>query len=171
MELKNERVAGKASVERPWLNYYPDEMKNMELPDCTLNEYMRTRSHKGDDTAIHYYGTDITWDQFFTMVDQTARALRAMGVGENTQLPVLLRSVPEFIVLLLAAEQVGAAVLCRDNTVPENAEAIARSSGHVMVIHDFCPRRSWTLTPPPVLSGSSPSLPTAWPRPRPCPTM
>ena len=137
MELKNERVAGKASVERPWLNYYPDEMKNMELPDCTLNEYMRTRSHKGDDTAIHYYGTDITWDQFFTMVDQTTRALRAMGVGENTQLPVLLRSVPEFIVLLLAAERVGAAVLCRDNTVPENAEAIARSGGHVMVIHDF----------------------------------
>lgn len=137
MNFKNDRVVGKASIERPWLHYYPDEMKNMELPDCTLNEYMRTRAHKQDDTAIHYYGTDITWNRFFTMVDETTRALRAMGVGENTQLPVLLRSVPEFIVLLLAAEQVGAAVLCRDNTVPENAEAIARSGGHVMVIHDF----------------------------------
>lgn len=137
MRSENDCVVGKASVQRPWLNYYPDEMKNMKLPDCTLNTYMQTRAHKEDDTAIHYYGTDITWKQFFEMVDQTVLALRAVGVGENTQLPVLLRSVPEFIVLLMAAEQVGAAVLCRDNTVPENAEAIARSGAHVMVIHDF----------------------------------
>lgn len=109
----------------------------MEVPDCTLNTYMRMRARGGDDVVIHYYGTDITWDQLFAMVDQTARALRAIGVGKNTQLPVLLRSVPEFIVLLLAAERVGAAILCRDNTVEENAEAIARSGARVMVIHDF----------------------------------
>lgn len=137
MKLTNNYLPGKASSERPWLRYYPDEMKNMKIPDCTLNAYLRTRACGGDAVAIHYYGTDITWAQLFAMVNQTACALRAIGVGENTQLPVLLRSVPEFIVLLLAVEQVGAAVLCRDNTVEENAEAIARSGAHVMVIHDF----------------------------------
>ena len=49
-------------------------------------------------------------------VDATARALQVLGIKQGDQIPVFLRSVPEFIYLLLAAERIGASLLCRDNT-------------------------------------------------------
>lgn len=130
-------VTGKASVDRPWMKYYPEMVRNLKLPECTLTDYMKMNAPGPDVVAMHYYGVDFTWERIFQWVDETALALRAMGIGEGDQLPVMLRSVPEFIILLLAAEKVGASVLCRDNTIEENAEAIARSRAKVMVIHDF----------------------------------
>ncbi len=37
--------------------------------------------------------------------DKVARALKAVGFGENDEIPMFLRSVPEFIFLLLGAEK------------------------------------------------------------------
>ena len=50
---------------------------------------------------------------------------------------VFLRSVPEFIYLLLAAERIGASLLCRDNTLEENIEAVQRANAKVIFVHDF----------------------------------
>jgi len=90
--------------------------------------------------VIHYYGTEITWEEFFMMVEATARAMRAAGLGEGDQIPVLLRAVPEFLVILLAAERIGASILCRDNTIEENAEAIEKAGARIMFAHDFITR-------------------------------
>ena len=70
-----------------------------------------------DVTAIHYYGKDITWAQIEVEVNRVAKALKAVGFGVGDQIPMFLRSVPEFIYLLLAAERIGASLLCRDNTM------------------------------------------------------
>ena len=60
--------------------------------------------------AIHYYGRDITWKQIKEETDKVARALKAVGFGENDEIPMFLRSVPEFIFLLLGAEKIGASL-------------------------------------------------------------
>ena len=133
-------VANKPSIERPWMKFYPAGVEKMEVPEVSLNEYMKMMSRGDDLTVIHYYGTDITWKEFFRYVDETARAMRAAGLGEGDQIPVMLRATPEFLMILLAAEKIGASMLCRDNTIPENAEAIAKAGSKVMFIHDFVTR-------------------------------
>ena len=134
-------LTGKGSVDRPWMKFYPPGIEQMmAVPPVTLNEYMKMMCRGKDLPVIHYYGTEITWDEFFQMVDATARALRAAGLGEGDQIPVLLRAVPEFLVILLAAEKIGASILCRDNTIEENAEAIEKAGAKIMFVHDFVTR-------------------------------
>lgn len=87
--------------------------------------------------AMHYYGVDITWATVFRKVDATARALQVLGIKQGDQIPVFLRSVPEFIYLLLAAERIGASLLCRDNTLEENIEAVQKANAKVIFVHDF----------------------------------
>lgn len=131
----------KPSQERPWMKFYPPEVRNMVVPKCTLNEFIREKCPSEDTAAIHYYGNDITWKTVFDQVERTARALSAVGFGENDQIPVFFRSVPEFIFLLLAAEKIGASLLCRDNTLEENVDAVKKSGAKTIFAHDFLSRR------------------------------
>ena len=134
-------LTGKPSVDKPWLKFYPPGIEQMmQVPPVTLNQFMHMACRGEELPVIHYYGNEITWKQFFAMVDNTARALRASGLGEGDQIPVLLRATPEFLVLLMAAERIGASLLCRDNTIAENAEAITKSGAQIMFAHDFITR-------------------------------
>lgn len=131
-------LTGKPSIDRPWMKFYPPQMiANLQVPRCTLREYLEKNMPGLDVVALHYYGDDITWRTFWENTDAVARSLRAIGFGEGDQIPVFLRSVPEFLYLLLAAEKIGAALLCRDNTLAENVEAVMRSGAKAMIAHDF----------------------------------
>ena len=134
-------LTGKGSVDRPWMKFYPAGIEQMmAIPPVSLNQYMKMMCRGKELPVIHYYGTEITWDEFFQMVDATARAMRAAGLGEGDQIPVLLQATPEFLVILLAAEKVGASILCRDNTIEENAEAIEKAGAKIMFAHDYITR-------------------------------
>lgn len=129
---------GKASVERPWMNYYPPFlMKGREIPDSTVLEYLKDHCPGDDVTAMHYYGKDYLWKEVWEQVDAVAASLYAIGFREGDQIPSFLRSVPEYIFLLLAAEKIGASLVCRDNTLEENIEAVRKSGAKVIFAHDF----------------------------------
>lgn len=130
-------LTGKPSIDRPWMKFYPAEFKLLQIPECTLNTYLEERCVSKDNIAIHYYGNDITWKEFLDKVDVVAKALKALGFGVNDQIPVFLRSVPEFLMLLLAAEKIGARIVCRDNLPHENAEAVKNTGSSVVIAHDF----------------------------------
>ena len=131
------KLTGKPTVDRPWMQYYPPGADQMAVPAVSMNEYMKMMSRGDQLTVMHYYGTDISWNTFFRGVEDTARSMRAAGLGEGDQIPVMLRATPEYLMVLLAAEKIGASLLCRDNTIAENAEAIAKAGCSVMFIHDF----------------------------------
>lgn len=130
-------MTGKASIDRPWMQYYPEEIKYLTIPECTLFEYLDNSCSNKDVPVIHYYGTDISWKKMVEDVHVAAKALKAIGFKEGDQIPAFLRSVPAFIVLLLAAEKIGASLLCRDNTLEENVEAVEKSGAKVIFAHDF----------------------------------
>lgn len=131
-------LTGKPSVDKPWMQYYPEQLiKNLKVPNSTIGEYLAAACPGKDVTAIHYYGKDITWAQIETEVNRVAKALKAVGFGIGDQIPMFLRSVPEFIYLLLAAERIGASLLCRDNTIEENVEAVKKANAKVIIAHDF----------------------------------
>ncbi|OUP63367.1 AMP-binding protein [Drancourtella sp. An177] len=135
---KEQVLTGKPSIDRPWMKYYPDMLMQMiKMPECTVEEYLKQCCPGMDVVAMHYYGEDITWKNIFEETDKCARALRALGFGEGDQIPVYLRLVPEFVPLLLAAERIGASILCRDNTVAENVEAARKAKAKAIIAHDF----------------------------------
>ena len=125
------------SIERPWLKFYPEGADKMPVPKVNLAQYLKMTCRGEDLDVIHYYGTNITWKRFNAIVEKTARAMRAIGLGEDSQIPVMLQATPEFLAILIAADRIGASLLMRDNTIEENAEAIAKSGAKVMFVHDY----------------------------------
>lgn len=131
-------LTGKPSIDRPWLKYYPKALlDNLQVPTCTLSQYLQYNMPGLGVPAVHYYGVEITWAEIFYDADRVAKSLKVLGYGEGDQIPVFFRSVPEFIPMLLAAEKIGASLLLRDNTVEENADAIRKAGAHVIFAHDF----------------------------------
>lgn len=130
-------LTGKPSIDRPWMKFYPDVVNKMEVPECTLVDYLKNACPGLDVTAMHYYGNDISWAAMYENAEQAAKSLKAVGFGEGDQIPVFLRSVPEFVSLLLAAEKIGASLLCRDNTLEENIDAVRLAGAKVIFVHDF----------------------------------
>lgn len=135
---QNTTLTGRPSIDRPWMKFYPDIMMQMiSLPSCTIREYLTQHCPGLDVDAIEYYGERISWRSIFDEADQIARSLKAMGFKEGDQIPAYLRLVPEFVSLLLAAEKIGASLLCRDNTLEENVEAAVKAGAKTIFAHDF----------------------------------
>lgn len=130
-------LTGKPSVDRPWMKFYPEMISQLRIPQCTMLDYLKHSCPGMDVIAMHYYGTDITWKEMFDRIDLLAKSLKAIGFNTGDQIPVFFHSVPEFICLLLAAEKIGASLLCRDNTLSENVEAVQQSEAKVIFAHDF----------------------------------
>lgn len=135
MNMNN--LTGRASVDRPWMKLYPEVLRNLQIPACTLMEYLKMNCPGEDVVAMHYYGNDIKWSTVLENAELTARALKAMGFGEGDQIPVFFQAVPEMVYVLLAAEKIGASLLCRDNTLEENVEAVRKSGAEVILAHDY----------------------------------
>lgn len=144
MHQSNTLNTGRASQDKPWLKFYPQEiLDNLEVQEMSLKDYLLANAPSMDTAAIHFYGTDITWQEIFDNADKTARSLRALGFGEGDEIPTFLRLTPEFVYLLLAAEKIGASVLCRDNTIEENVAAVNQAGSKVIFVHDFLSQKDF----------------------------
>ena len=138
MMKEQAKLTGKPSIDRPWLKYYPEQLLQMiHRPLCTVTEYLKNLCPGMDVAAVEYYGEQISWGTIFDEADKAARGLRALGFGEGDQIPIFLKLVPEFLTLLLAAEKIGASLLCRDNTLEENVEAVVKSGASAIIAHDY----------------------------------
>ena len=81
---KTSRSGGYPSEERPWMKYWPETLLNMiQIPECTLNEYLRAKVPSEDSVAMHYYGNDIRWSTVFEESSKVARSLKELGFGDR----------------------------------------------------------------------------------------
>ena len=136
----------KPNIVRPWLKYYdPKILANLSVPECTLEQYLRNNMPGENVPAIDFYGNLITWRTFFENVQAAARALWAVGFREGDQIPVFVKSIPEFFYLLLACERIGASLLIRDNEIWENVDAIRASGAHTMLASDCMSQQEMQL--------------------------
>ena len=114
-----------------------DMIQNMKVYGMTLR---RIREFLEENDA------DALQKLLLEQADLAARALKALGFGQGDQIPVFLRSVPEFVYLLLGAEKIGASLLCRDNTLRENVDAVRLSGAKAMFAHDFLTKQAGRLS-------------------------
>lgn len=127
----------KASELKPWLKHYPEAFRQMPALNCTIEQLYLTFNKKLDEPSIEYYGTQLSMNQIFAMADQTAKAMADAGVRCGDHLPVFMQFQPEFMVLLLAAEKIGAALICRDGSEEEYIQALHDAKGPVAFVQDF----------------------------------
>lgn len=137
MENTGATLTGKASVDKPWLQFYPEALRNVEVPTITIETFLRAKNPDENKIAFEYYGNKITWKEFWGEVDKAAKSLKILGFGEENRIPVFLQSVPAHFILLIAAERIGAAIICRDDIPEELCFAIRKSKSETAFVMDY----------------------------------
>lgn len=137
MENTGATLTGKASVDKPWLQFYPEALRNVEVPTITVETFLRAKNPDENKIAFEYYGNKITWKEFWGDVDKAAKSLKILGFGEGNRIPVFLQSVPAHFILLIAAERIGAAIICRDDIPEELCFAIRKSKSETAFVMDY----------------------------------
>lgn len=137
MENTGATLTGKASVDKPWLQFYPEALRNVEVPTITVETFLREKNPDENKIAFEYYGNKITWKEFWGEVDKAAKSLKILGFGEGNRIPVFLQSVPAHFILLIAAERIGAAIICRDDIPEELCFAIRKSKSETAFVMDY----------------------------------
>ncbi len=137
MENTGAALTGKASVDKPWLQFYPEALRNVEVPTITVETFLRAKNPDENKIAFEYYGNKITWKEFWGEVDKAAKSLKILGFGEGNRIPVFLQSVPAHFILLIAAERIGAAIICRDDIPEELCFAIRKSKSETAFVMDY----------------------------------
>ena len=133
----NPVVKQKASVAKPWLQFYPEPLRTFVQPEDTLTEFIAKNNTDHNKEVIEYYGKTFSLNQIFEERDKVAAALCSMGVEAGDRIVVFLKAVPEFIFVLLAAEKIGAAIVCRDGEPEDHVEAILNAKTKVVFAHDY----------------------------------
>ena len=64
--MKESKLTGYPSIDKPWLKYYSEEAIHAPLPKCTAYELIR-RGNAGypDDIALIYFDRKITCQRLF----------------------------------------------------------------------------------------------------------
>ena len=66
----------KITEEKVWMKHYPDAVREWSLPECTALNYMKLlNAERLNSPALHYYGKDISFQELFHRINETANAL------------------------------------------------------------------------------------------------
>jgi long-chain acyl-CoA synthetase len=106
-------VADHAGVDRPWLRFYDDglpEQLDLEHP-TGLAMFRATVARHPAAAAVHYLDSTLTVTELDRLSDALACALLEGGVGRGDRVALYLQNVPAFLVGVLAAWKVGAAMV------------------------------------------------------------
>ena len=99
----------KKSAKKPWLEYYSRKDKTIKFTDKTIYQYLVDNVGKDlDFYAINYFGTRITYGEFFSKIDQAANSLRSMGVKPKDIVTICMPNTPEAIICFYACNKIGA---------------------------------------------------------------
>lgn len=102
-------MTGYASIDKPWLKYYPEDNLRFDLPKKTAYQYMYDENIDNlSNYAISYYGKKIRFKEFIELIDETARRLYNLGVINGDVVTVISVCNPEIEILFYALNKIGA---------------------------------------------------------------
>ena len=127
------------SEEKVWLKYYPKDSLDLDLPKCTVYSYLKNANKdRLHETAINYYGANISYKKLFARIDECANAFAALGVKQGDIVSFVSVAVPECIVAIYALNKLGATA----NTIDPRMDVksikrmIQESDSEVLVVID-----------------------------------
>lgn len=103
------RQTGYPSIDKPWRKYYDGFIEDLEIPSCTVFEYLQERCKDYiDDVALSYFGQEISYKDLMKKIDKVARALLVAGIENDEIVSVCLPNTPEAVYLIYAINKIGA---------------------------------------------------------------
>ena len=94
-------MTGFPSQDKPWLKYYEQRDYEKEIPHCNLFEFIYRRNKDfPKDIALEYYGSKISYEEFFCNVKRTAAALAANGLKKGDYVTFFSVHTPEMLYCL-----------------------------------------------------------------------
>lgn len=52
MENTKMKLTGKPSIDKPWLQFYPEQLRNVEVPKMTIEEFLKYKNQDENRTAL-----------------------------------------------------------------------------------------------------------------------
>ena len=102
-------ITKRISVEKPWMKYYSEEVRNLPIPRTTAYRLMtESNADRQNEVAINYYGNKIKHAELKKNIDETANAFAAAGVKEGDIVSFLSVATPETIYCIYALNKLGA---------------------------------------------------------------
>lgn len=97
------------SVDRPWKQYFPEEVFRETLPEKSMYDFMHDLNKDyPDDIALEYLDIRVTYGEMFRRIEETACALWGLGVRPGDIVTIAMPNTPEFVYLAYAVNRVGA---------------------------------------------------------------
>ncbi len=93
-----------------WLSYYSREKNKIHFTKKNIYEYLYDSIDKEDYDyiALNYFDNKINYKTFFNYIDQSARALKQLGVKQGDIVSIMMPNTPEAIYVFYACNKIGA---------------------------------------------------------------
>ena len=103
------KLTGYASIDKPWLKFHSEKAINASMPDMSMYDYLYEKNKNNlNEVAINYFGTEITYKEFFENINKAAKALENLGVKENDKVTISSPTIPETAYIFYALTKLGA---------------------------------------------------------------
>lgn len=112
---------GYASIDKPWLVNYPENIEKTEIPDMSIYQLLKEcNSDDLDAIVLKYFGFSKTYRKYFEEIEKYARALKGLGVEKGEVVLLALPNVPECRELIYALNILGAIAYPINPSMPPN---------------------------------------------------
>ncbi len=106
--MKEKKLTGYPSIDKPWLKYYSEEAIKAPLPECTIYEYLwENNKDYPNDIALDYFDHKITYGELFKNIEKAAKAFSSLGLQKNDIVIMATVTIPETIYAFYALNRLG----------------------------------------------------------------
>lgn len=115
--MTSEKMTGYASIDKPWLKYYPEGSDNIVPMEESMYQMLRRLNKERLDSVVielrtnnnsYSDGIKITYEQFFTRIEESAKSFAKLGVEVDEIVPLILPNIPESRIFIYALNYIGA---------------------------------------------------------------
>ncbi len=110
-ELKRiEKLKKKNVVLTPWTKYYKEGVPSkLDYPKGSMVGYLLEAVARYPDLiAYEYYGATCNYRNFYEKIKDTAKSLKAQGIGEGDKVAICMPNTPQAVMMFYAVNMVGA---------------------------------------------------------------
>ena len=138
---KSREMTGYASIDLPWLKWYPEEAMKDTIVEKTMWQVLKGNSQKYLDlTALIYQDTKITYRQLLEEIEKLAISFTKLGVKKGDHVVLCMPNMPEFVYSFYALNKIGAIPNLMEPRTNANRilDYIKTANSKYMVMVDLC---------------------------------
>ncbi len=108
IESKN-NITGLASIDKPWMKWYPKEAYQDKIADKTMWQVLEHNAKDFlDYNALIYEGTIINYKKLLEEIEKVAISMKELGIKKGDHVIICMPNVPEFVYIFYALNKIGA---------------------------------------------------------------